>query len=493
MLIKNVKKEVHGLVFSDICPEDRQNFASFEKITSDRVLSALDKYVADSAATIMYLKHSRDFIRAFTDVELTPLDRVLMAWRTLYFFRAWLKWIQGHENQSVKYNINDNFISQNCFTCMEINAYGLLHLIKKFRDNNQSNLFLIGLFNSQTCEETFRQFRSLTPANWTKINFSLLELLHMVSRIELQNDIAYFKLSEIATLPRIHGQSNKHKQFTLPTDEELRNTLEQAIDEAVLDAAKFGMEIDPDQIRKCEISKGQIKHKKNDQGESSLNRVECIDQPAMMNCTYFCDYAEKVSDIDGNSRFLQICDEDGTAKVIRKSAIVNMLFESPRSLSKDRLERVKLSKDAVKNKRQIIQPECDLIYRSGLRISKEISIGQWCIYQMKRDETRQIIIGAILGFRYETGKNQKENQYSLDSVPVSYDGPNKRGLEVLALWYCLKDDFSLEILPVPSFFCNMNNYLATVEPPDCVFNKKEKCKLFNFPEISLSSERPYKS
>lgn len=119
------------------------------------MLNALNKHVADSAATIMYLKHSRDLIRAFTDVGLTPLDRVLMAWRTLYFFRAWHKWIQGHENQ---YNINDNFISQNCFTCMEINAYGLLHLIKKFGDNNQSNLFLIGLFNSRTCEETFRQF-----------------------------------------------------------------------------------------------------------------------------------------------------------------------------------------------------------------------------------------------------------------------------------------------------------------------------------------------
>lgn len=80
-----------------------------------------------------------------------------------------------------------------------------------------------------------------------------------MSRIELQDDIPYFKLSEIATLPRIYGKSDKHKQFSLPTDEELRNTLKQAIDEAVLDATEFGIKIVPEQIRQCEISKRQIK------------------------------------------------------------------------------------------------------------------------------------------------------------------------------------------------------------------------------------------
>lgn len=201
ILIKTVRKEVHGLVLSHICPEDRQNVSSFEKITSERVLSALVKYVPQSEATIKYLELSRDITNAFTDVDLSPLERVHLVWKSLYFFRCWRKWISSYE--FVKYNLEDNFISQNAFTCLEINAYGLLHLIKKFRESNQPQLFLITLFSSQNCESTFRQLRSITTANWTKINFSMIDLLHAMSRIELQNDIAYFRLCDTAIFPRV--------------------------------------------------------------------------------------------------------------------------------------------------------------------------------------------------------------------------------------------------------------------------------------------------
>lgn len=44
MLIKYVPKAVHGPVPSDICPFDRQNFATFLKVSSESVLNALDKY-----------------------------------------------------------------------------------------------------------------------------------------------------------------------------------------------------------------------------------------------------------------------------------------------------------------------------------------------------------------------------------------------------------------------------------------------------------------
>lgn len=38
ILIDSVAKEIHELVYTDICPEDRQHFSSFEKVTEDRVL-----------------------------------------------------------------------------------------------------------------------------------------------------------------------------------------------------------------------------------------------------------------------------------------------------------------------------------------------------------------------------------------------------------------------------------------------------------------------
>lgn len=86
VLIETVEKEIHGLVASDICPLDRQNFSSFQKITSDRVLKLLQTHVPDSDATVQYLTLSRDFVQAFTDTDLAPLRRVYLAWRALFFF-----------------------------------------------------------------------------------------------------------------------------------------------------------------------------------------------------------------------------------------------------------------------------------------------------------------------------------------------------------------------------------------------------------------------
>lgn len=34
-LVKNVQKSVHGLLQIDVCPIDRMNYDSFEKVTSD--------------------------------------------------------------------------------------------------------------------------------------------------------------------------------------------------------------------------------------------------------------------------------------------------------------------------------------------------------------------------------------------------------------------------------------------------------------------------
>lgn len=56
LLINNVPKEVHGLVMKDICPDDRQNFRSLEKMMKPRVIEALKKYVVGSQGTQMYLK-----------------------------------------------------------------------------------------------------------------------------------------------------------------------------------------------------------------------------------------------------------------------------------------------------------------------------------------------------------------------------------------------------------------------------------------------------
>lgn len=71
-------------------------------------------------------------------------------------------------------------------------------------------MFIPYLFDSQPRDSTFRQLRSLGTMNWTRINFSLMECLQMVERIELENDIVYSKLSKKVLFPR--AKMNQEKQ-----------------------------------------------------------------------------------------------------------------------------------------------------------------------------------------------------------------------------------------------------------------------------------------
>lgn len=176
ILIDSVSKDIHGLVRSDILPNDKQNFRSFEKVTDPRVLNALKQYVIDSEATVAYFQLSRQMTSAYMDPNISPLERIFRMWRSLYFLRTWRKWILAQKScdELPELSLDKNFISENAFTCAELNAYSLIHLITKFRDENTPELFLPSLFHSQACEQTFRQLRSMTTINWTRINFSLL-------------------------------------------------------------------------------------------------------------------------------------------------------------------------------------------------------------------------------------------------------------------------------------------------------------------------------
>lgn len=235
-LVKNVQKSIHGLSQYDVCPVDRMNVDSFHKITDDRVIVALDQYVENSEATIQYLKVGRDITSCFLELDLAPTDRIVRMFRGLYFLRIWRQYIKI----SKTYTLKDNFISSNAYSCAEINARNLIYLMKKYRDEGAPQLFLTNLFDSQTCERTFRQFRALGTVNYTKINFSLYELLHMVGRIEMQNEIAYVRLAnEEVIFP--NKRVGKTKIYSLPSDEEINNAISIAKHEAIQQANTFGM------------------------------------------------------------------------------------------------------------------------------------------------------------------------------------------------------------------------------------------------------------
>lgn len=163
ILLNSVSKDEHGLVYSVICPDDRQNYDSLKKIMQPNIREALAKHVIDSEGTIEYMRICYEITSSLYEDDLPPLDRIFRIMRSTFFLRAWRLSITRSADDNL--NISDSFITSNAYACIELNARNLIILTRKFRDENMSEYFIPTLFNSQTCEETFRKFRSMGTIN----------------------------------------------------------------------------------------------------------------------------------------------------------------------------------------------------------------------------------------------------------------------------------------------------------------------------------------
>lgn len=144
-LLEVESKSVHKLCYTDVFPVDRMNVASFSKIVHENVLKALLDKIPDCEATVQYLRIFRDYRDSFMCLDMEPLKRVLLMYRTVYFLRIWKEFVKG----APTYTLGNNFISSNLYSCVELNAKALIQLIKKFRDENRGMDFLPILFDSE--------------------------------------------------------------------------------------------------------------------------------------------------------------------------------------------------------------------------------------------------------------------------------------------------------------------------------------------------------
>lgn len=322
-LVHEVQKSVHGLAITDVCPSDRMNFESFRKITDERVIEALKKYVPGSEATVLYLKVCREVTSAYLALDLSPLDRVYRLFHGLYFFRIW----RQHIRASRRLNLLNNFISSNAYTCIEINARTLIMLIKMFRDEGKPEHFLLALFDSQTCENLFRLLRSMGTLNYTKINFSLYDLLHLIGRTEVQNDIAYIKLAnEDIFFP--NKRKGKTSVYPLPNDTEIAETILKAKEAAINNAHDLGINQFRD-IDHFDFSTNIVVQNEDSDNDEDSDHEE------------FCDMLSADENDDKTDAYTYVVDEDGIQRKIRKSTLVWMLTDPYIPLSKDRLRRFK--------------------------------------------------------------------------------------------------------------------------------------------------------
>lgn len=187
------------------------------------------------------------------------------------------------------------------------------------------------MFDSQTCEKTFRLFRSMGTMEYTKINFTLYDLLHMIGRVEVMNEIAYcnFKVNELR-FP--HVREGKSKIYDLPSDD-INSTIEEAKQLAIQDASCFGMST-TNNIDKYEIHTrifiDDSDEENEDEGRDEMNHVEDL--------SILDDDLNNISEAE-NSTLTSIIDEYGIERTVRKSTLIWMLTEPSEYLSKDRIRR----------------------------------------------------------------------------------------------------------------------------------------------------------
>lgn len=223
----------------------------------DRVANALKKYVPDSEATILYLSICKHITSSYMDPVLLPDQRVYRIWYALYMLRGWRKWLLSHKD----YTLKDNFITNNAFVCVEINAHALIEIIVKLRLKNQANLFNTLWFSSQPCESMFRMMRSMGTVNFTKINFNLNELLNMIARVEMADKIAHS--TKDVNFPKIDAHICNEPQVEpqLPTDQQIVAEMEKARKDALAKLAEFDIFLNANDItenRELQIAKERI-------------------------------------------------------------------------------------------------------------------------------------------------------------------------------------------------------------------------------------------
>lgn len=480
ILLNSVSKEIHGLVLNDICPEDRQNFGSLQKLMHPRVTKSLETHILGSEATVKYLWICDQITSSFLSDELKPIDRIHRIWTALYYLRAWRAWLKKSN-----YVLSENFITANAYACVEINAHGLISAIQKLRSINKPELFLSNFFASQPCEHIFRQMRSMGSANYTKINFTLFELFHLISRVDLSNKIMFESIkSKNMSFPRTKNIFEVNPPDQLPSDQEILNALKSAQLDGLEAACELGMSMSVEDVSKCEVlqtnAQTMTEEMLDDIVETETDPFDCI------------DYSESFA----FSKFIDVLNEDGTKKHVKKSTFVWMLSQSKSKLSSDRLKRVQ---DATKTdyvKRRKLEPTNDdsLISKSNeLQIGSFFSIhvnsnlffnynlmfvGNWCFFKnmgvlvaslSEQNVVENCILGNVIAFKYAKEKSMKSKLYTLDFAPTSpgqtneTDQQSNTNIQVLATWYICNNEGVLN--PVEAnchFFVDIKNYVATI-------------------------------
>jgi hypothetical protein len=174
---------------------------------------------------------------AFVEANIPVEKRIYNAFYCLIFYRTWRYHCRFSPDMKM-----ENFVSNESYQALELNAWNLLKLVFICREIGPE-YFQPQLGLSQTCEKCFSIIRSFTATFNTVVNFSALELLERVHKVQLQEEIINF-LKEDFIFRQNLIRSAKFKDALLeemPTDEKLEFVISLAKEDALNSAKMIGI------------------------------------------------------------------------------------------------------------------------------------------------------------------------------------------------------------------------------------------------------------
>lgn len=334
-LMQTVPKDQHQLTPTTLNPTDRQNFSSVLRMCDPKVTILLKSRIACSQATVMFLELMRDIVDSFIISDMQPLERIRKMWQAVFLLRIW----REHILSDKRYTLKDNFLSSNCYSCIELNAHSLVLMLLYLKQINSTEWCYIHLTGSQQCERFFRQIRSFTTVYSTVANCSVKEILNRIGKIHFQN-ITIQDTSNNFVYPRFNP-GKRNQIYDLPSKSEIINVIEEARVNAVKIAQSLGMANKKNSYRlSCKISPYIAKKRSNKR--IIPNSTTIITEQltvAMLRNIRLKNYSNKYPHNE-KSIYVEMKFEGGKQIVVKKSSLCWLLRQECQKLSTDRLLRV---------------------------------------------------------------------------------------------------------------------------------------------------------
>ena len=216
-VLKKFPKARHGLTHRAIDDKDKQNYTSIGLLVKPCVESCLKELdtTVKTYGTVVYLTFMRDIRDSFFDKSLSPLRRIYLIWKSVYFARIWRSWLAINNLAE-----SDHFITNNAYLCLELNAHMILNLVYNVISSQYpQDTLRLWMTGSQSCEQLFRILRSMTPTFSTMVNFTMKGILDKVHKLQF---LATSESDETIAFPRVQRRLMQLKEesaatFTVPT------------------------------------------------------------------------------------------------------------------------------------------------------------------------------------------------------------------------------------------------------------------------------------